>query len=74
MIALWRSCLQTENMDKLIFVHKNWPSNPWISYLKHIDVTSTCEAKPNLMAKLEVEFENQVDNEDSLDLPCVFYF
>jgi hypothetical protein len=36
--------------------------------LKPIDVASTCEAKSNLVVELEVEFENQVDNEDFLDL------
>jgi hypothetical protein len=38
--------------------------------LKHIDVASTCEAKSDLMAELEIEFEDQVDDEDSLDLHC----
>jgi hypothetical protein len=57
-------------VDKLIFVHKNWPSNPQIGCLKHIDVTFACEAKFDLMAKLKVEFENQVNDENSLDLHC----
>jgi hypothetical protein len=59
-----------ENIDKLIFVHKQWPSNLRIGCLKHIDVAFTCEAKFDLMAKLELEFEDQVDNENSLDLHC----
>jgi len=69
-ITLQRCRLQMENIDKLIFVHKKWPYNPWISYLKHIDVAFACETKLDLMAKLEVEFEDQVNNEDSLDLHC----
>jgi hypothetical protein len=68
--TLQRCCLQMENVDKLIFFHKNWPSNPHIGCLKQIDVAFACEAESNLMAKLEVEFENQVNNEDSLDLHC----
>ncbi len=59
-------------MDKLIFVHKNWPYDPLITYLKHIDVTYACGVKFDLMAKLEVEFEDQIDNEDSLDLHRAF--
>jgi hypothetical protein len=38
--------------------------------LKHNDVASTCEVEFDLMAKLEVEFEDQVNDEDSLDLHC----
>ncbi len=37
-------------MDKLVFVHKNWPFNSQFVYLKHIDVAFTCEAKFDLMA------------------------
>jgi hypothetical protein len=40
--------------------------------LKHIDVAFACEAEFDLMAKLEAKFENQVNNEDSLDLHHVF--
>jgi hypothetical protein len=36
--------------------------------LKHTDVAFACEAKFDLIAKLEIEFENQVNDEDSLDL------
>jgi len=46
------------DMDSLIFVHKNWPSDPRTGCLKHIHVPSTCETKSNLMAKLEAEFED----------------
>jgi hypothetical protein len=57
-----------ENMDKLIFVHQNWPSNSHISYLKPIDVAFACD----LMVELEIEFENQVNNENYLDLHGFF--
>jgi hypothetical protein len=67
-IALQRCRLQTENMDKFVFVHKNWQFDLWIGCLKPIDVASTCEAKSNLVVELEVEFENQISNEDFLDL------
>ncbi len=55
-----------------VFVHKNWPFDPHISYLKQIDVAYACEAEFDLMTELKVEFEDQVDDEDSLDLHCAF--
>jgi hypothetical protein len=47
-------------MDKLIFVHKNWPFDPRIDCLKQIDVASTCEVESDLMAKLEVELKTKL--------------
>jgi hypothetical protein len=61
-----------ENMDKLIFVHQNWTSNSHIGYLKPIDVAFACEVECDLMVELEVEFENQVNNENSLYLHDYF--
>jgi hypothetical protein len=56
-------------MEKLIFINKNWPSNPQIGcLLKLNDIVYACEVEPNLITKLKVEFEKQVDDEDSLDL------
>jgi hypothetical protein len=40
--------------------------------LKQIDVAYACEAEFDLMTELKVEFEDQVDDEDSLDLHCAF--
>jgi hypothetical protein len=34
---------QIDNMDKFIFIHKNWPPNPWVGYLKSIDYALACE-------------------------------
>lgn len=53
-----------ENMNKLIFVHQN----SHIGYLKPINVAFACEVECDLMVELEVEFENQVNNENSLYL------
>ncbi len=61
-----------KNTDKLTFVHKNWPFDSWIGCLKHIDVAFACEVEFDLMVELEVEFEDQVNNENSLDLHCAF--
>lgn len=53
-----------ENMNKLIFVQQN----SHIGYLKPINVAFACEVECDLMVELEVEFENQVNNENSLYL------
>jgi hypothetical protein len=55
-------------MDKLIFINRNWPSNPWIGCLKLSNIASTCELEFDLMVKREAKFEKQVDDENSLDL------
>jgi hypothetical protein len=57
-----------QSMDLLIFVHKNWLFDPWISCLKPVNVAFACEAKFVLMVELEVKFENQANNEDSFKL------
>jgi hypothetical protein len=54
------------------FVHKNWPLNPWTSCLKPIDFASKCEVEYNLIAKLEIEFQDEVDHEDFLNLNFTF--
>jgi hypothetical protein len=51
-----------DNMDTLIFVNKNWPSNPWIGCLKPTNFATTLEVEFELISKLKVEFEKQVDN------------
>jgi hypothetical protein len=38
--------------------------------LKHIDVALTSEVESDLMVELEAEFEDQIDDEDSLGLHC----
>jgi hypothetical protein len=50
-------------MDKLIFVNKNWPSNPLIGCLKPINLAFTCEVEYGLMTKLEVKFKDEVEGE-----------
>jgi hypothetical protein len=60
-------------MEILICINKNWPSNPQIGYLlKLTDIAFTCKVEPNLIIKLGVEFEKQVDDEDSLNLHDFF--
>ncbi len=64
-MALHRCHLQTQN---LFFVHNNWPSNPWTSYMKPNDFALTGEVESSLTTKLEAKFQDEVDHEDFLDL------
>jgi hypothetical protein len=51
LIALHRCHVQMNNMDKLIFVNKNWLFNPQFGYLKPIDFAFACEVEfDHLMA------------------------
>jgi hypothetical protein len=72
-MALCRCNLQIDNLDKLIFVNKPWPSNPWIGYVKPTNLASTCEVELNLTTKLEAKFQNDVDCEDFLDPFNLFF-
>jgi len=56
------------NMDKFIFVNKNWPCDPRFSYVKPTNFPFACEARSNLMAKPEVQFEDEVEGKDFLHL------
>ncbi len=66
-IALGRCRFQTDNLEKLIFVHKNWPSNPHIGCLKPFDLTIICEVKSNLTNELNAEFVDEVEREEYAD-------
>ncbi len=57
-------CFQIDNMDKFIFVHKNYPPDPWVGYLKSMDFALACEVDLELIIELEVEFEDEVEGED----------
>jgi hypothetical protein len=48
-------------MDKLIFVPKNYSSNPRVHYLKPTDFAISYEVESKLMAKLEAKFENEIE-------------
>ncbi len=60
-----RNCwLQIDNLDKLIFVHENWPSNPHVGCLKPFDLAVICEVKSNLTNELDVKFVDEVECEE----------
>jgi len=62
--TLKRCWFQIDNLEKLIFVHKNWPSNPHVGCLKPYNLVVVCEAKSDLINKLDAEFMNEVECEE----------
>ncbi len=62
--TLKRCRLQTNNLDKLIFVHKNWPFDLRVGCLKSFDLTIVCEAKFDFTKKLDAEFVDEVECEE----------
>lgn len=61
LIALCNCYFQTKNLDKLIFVSKNWPSNPHVRCPPKNYFASTCEVVSNIIEELDVEFEHKVE-------------
>ncbi len=61
LITLGRCRLQIDNLDKLIFVHKNWPSNLHVDCLKPFNLTIICEAKFDLTNELDAKFMDVVE-------------
>jgi hypothetical protein len=51
-------------MDKLFFVHKNWPSDPHVGCLKLPNLAVICEAKLDLIDELDVKFVDEVECEE----------
>jgi len=51
-------------MDKLMFVHKNWPFNPCVGYLKPYDLVTICEVKFDLINELDAEFVDEMEHEE----------
>jgi hypothetical protein len=61
---LRRSQLQTDNMDKLIFFHKNWPFDLCVGCLKPFDLVAIYEAKCDLKNKLDAKFVDEMEHEE----------
>jgi hypothetical protein len=57
MTSLCNFCLQIDNLHKLIFVDKSWPTYLCIGCLKHIYLASACETKSDLTNELEDKTE-----------------
>jgi len=53
LISFRRCRLQSENLDKLIFVDKNWPNDPRIDYRSPFRLIKLIEIDVNLEDKFE---------------------
>jgi hypothetical protein len=65
--TLRRCRLQIDNLDKLIFVNKNWSSDLHVGCLKLFDLATICEVKSDLTNKLDVEFVDEMEHEKYAD-------
>jgi len=63
-IAFRRCQLQTDNLDKLFFVHKNWPSNIHVGCLKPFELTISFEVEFDLTNELDAKFVDEVEHEE----------
>jgi hypothetical protein len=62
-----RRCLQSENLDKLIFVNKIWPNDPRIGCKSPFSLIDFIETNANLENKLE-EFEIAFERDEVMEL------
>jgi hypothetical protein len=51
-------------LDKLIFVHKNWPSNLHVGCLKPFELTISFEVEFGLTNELDAKFVDEVEREE----------
>ncbi len=56
-----KCCLRKENFEKLIFINKNWQSNPHVGCPKFSNFAIACEVELNLTKELAAEFEPEVE-------------
>jgi len=49
-------------------VNKNWPIDPRVGCSKPSNLVGACKAKLDLSEKLDIEFEEEVEWEEFLDL------
>jgi hypothetical protein len=54
-------------------MNKNWLVDPHIGCLKLANLAFVCEAKSNLIEELYVEFVNEVECEEFLNVHNTFY-
>lgn len=53
------------NLNKLIFVNKNWSFDPHVGCLKLSNIAVVCDAKSNLIDELEAKFMDEVEGKES---------
>jgi hypothetical protein len=54
-------------------MNKNWLVDPYIGCLKLANIAFVCEIKYNLIEELYVEFVNEVEPEEFLNVHNTFY-
>ncbi len=71
LIALERCQLQTNHLNQMIFVNKNWLVDPRVGCFQPSNFVSARKAKFALSQKFYAKFENEVEWEEFQDL-CDF--
>jgi hypothetical protein len=64
---LKRCCLQIENLEKLIFVNKNWPNDPRIGCKSLSNLVEFLKKDVNLEEELE-EFEGEFEKDKVVEV------
>ncbi len=67
LINLRRHCLQTENLEKLIFVNKNWPNDPKIGCKSPCKLLKFFERDMYLEKELE-KFEGEFEKDEVVEM------
>jgi len=65
--SLKRCCLQLKNLDKLIFVNKNWPNDPKIGCKSQSSLSDFIVSDLNLEEKFE-KFEKAFEKAEVVEL------
>jgi hypothetical protein len=61
-----RGCHLVKNLDKLIFVNKNWPNDPKISYKSPFSLVELIEIDVDLEKEIE-EFEGAFERDEVME-------
>ncbi len=64
---LRRCCLQIKNLEKLIFVNKNWPNDPRIGYKSPSNLLEFFEKDMDLKEELE-KFEGEFEKDEVVEV------
>jgi len=67
LINLRRHCLQTKNLEKLIFVNKNWPNDPKIGCKSPSKLLKFFEGDTYLEKELE-EIEGEFEKDEVVEV------
>jgi hypothetical protein len=71
--TLWRYWFQIDNLDKLMFVNKNWPNDLCVGCLKLTNLASICEVECNLTKELDTKFVDVIECETFSNIHDTFW-